>query len=528
MKRSTALLLWIFGLIYTFPVFNKYWAPFDEGIIVVAAQRLLAGEIPYRDFFIVMYPPGQIYVLAGLFKLFSCSLIAGRIYAVLVSVAIAVATFFITRKLTKNTLSSIAAYVIMLTSLAPRLGAIPAPIWPGILLALLTLYLFIVYLERPSLLVITATGLMAGVTFFFRHDIGLSVVAAVFISLLLRLFNVKSIKPIILFVLGALMVTLPWVLYFVNMSAGKDLYDSLIAFTFVHAKTATINLPVPCFDLNMIFHKSLYFINVNQFYIPLIAYAWIACLLLSRFFKKRALDARGLGLFALLCFGAITYKEAAVRADPAHLLAMIAPAVIISAYIASDAFSAGFRRRAADILKYAVSIVLIFLFALLVVKNTDKYIKNGFTKVFKKDTIKTGFDKGTIYVPADEQSDILGVIKYIKENSALGERIYIGNTAHWKDDFGGSLIIYYLADRLPSTKYYELLPGLVTDKFVQNETIKSLDSHRVRLLILQDVDVSGIRKQDAPQGSLALDDFIAANYHQVDKMGKFNIYNRAE
>src|SRR5262249_438045 len=39
---------------------------FDEGFELYGAVRVLAGEVPYRDFWYV-YPPGELYVLAGLF-----------------------------------------------------------------------------------------------------------------------------------------------------------------------------------------------------------------------------------------------------------------------------------------------------------------------------------------------------------------------------------------------------------------------------------------------------------------------------
>src|SRR6185312_9484979 len=41
----------------------------DEGIVLQGAERILRGEVPYRDFF-SFYTPGSFYLVAGLFKIF--------------------------------------------------------------------------------------------------------------------------------------------------------------------------------------------------------------------------------------------------------------------------------------------------------------------------------------------------------------------------------------------------------------------------------------------------------------------------
>ncbi|MCZ6877710.1 MAG: hypothetical protein O7G29_06180, partial [Acidobacteria bacterium] len=52
---------------------------YDEGIVVYAAERILKGEIPYRDFWGI-YPPGQFYTLALAFNFFGTSLMVERIW----------------------------------------------------------------------------------------------------------------------------------------------------------------------------------------------------------------------------------------------------------------------------------------------------------------------------------------------------------------------------------------------------------------------------------------------------------------
>lgn len=527
MRTKMTPLLWLASLIYTFPVYDKYWAPFDEGIIAVAAQRLLAGEIPYKDFFIVMYPPGQIYVLAGIFKLFASSLIAGRIYAVLISVAISMSVFFITRILTSNVVVSVFSWLVVLTSLSPRLGAIPAPIWPGMLLAILSIYIFIRYLKDPKSSSIFIAGLAAGAAILFRHDIGIFAALAILFPLLIEALNKKSVRNIIYFASGTLFITIPWAAYFINVSASKDIFDSLIAFTFVHQKTAVLPLPKPCFDLNMIFHGSLHFINVNQFYLPIVVYGYMLISLLTRAFRRsRRIETEGLSSLSILLFGIFTFNQVRIRADSAHLLTVLAPAVILSASILCDAFSYAVRFKLRYLARYITGVVVAMLLCLLMIKNIDKYMKNTYIKVFRKDIVKVGFERGAIYLPKEEAQDVLNAVKFIKDNTRPGDHIYIGNMAHWKDDFGGSTILYFLTDRLPSTKFYELLPGLITDKGVQLEIKNSLAAKDVRLIVLQDVEVPGPQRAEVSKDRLLLDDFIERQYKAIARFGKYNIYMR--
>jgi len=516
--------LFIASLIYTLPAYNKYWAPCDEGIILVAAERLLSGEVPYRDFFIIMYPPGQIFVLGFLLKIFSSSIIAGRIYTCLLSVGISIFTFYMALLFTRRKSISFAAWFLALVSLAPRLGPIPAPIWPGVFLGVLTLYL---YMKRgDGLRPLVFTGIAAGLTVLFRHEIGIFVCASVFVSLFAEFCYRKDIRKIAVFALSAILVILPFILYIIRHSAVKDAIDSLVLFPFIHAKTASLPFPAPCFNLNMIFHGSLHFIKVNQYYIPLLVYAYMSLYLAIEFFKKNFHTKENLSLLAVLIFGVLTFSQVAVRTDPAHLLTVIQPSIVLFAFLAERTISRKFSVKPGILLRYAGCALIFPLFLLLSVKNIDKYVKNCYRKVLQKKTVKTVFEKGTIYIPREEREAVLDTVDYIKRNTKKREKIFVGNIAHWKDDFGGTIIMYYLADRQPSAKYYEFAPGLITNPDVQKEITASLIKHNVKLLVLQDIDLGGLSKRSAEKNQLILDNFIEDNFKFERKFGKYNIYGK--
>jgi 4-amino-4-deoxy-L-arabinose transferase-like glycosyltransferase len=520
------VLLIILGCLFTMPVYDKYWAPFDEGIIAVAAERLLAGEVPYKDFFMVMYPPGQIYVLGLLFKVFPAPLTAGRIYTVLLSVGIATLAFLMTRELTGKRGLSLASWFIVLVSLAPRLGAIPAPIWPGIFFSLLTLCLFMKSVQGDRRGLMAGAGLSAGIAVLFRHDLGFFAACAVLTSLVVRAFFERERRgDIARFIAGGMAVVIPCAVYFMHQSAWKDLIASLFVFPLEHRTMTGAPFPAPCLDPNMIFHGSCHFIKINQYYIPPLVYAAVLVMIAKGIVSKRRYSKELLLPVAILLYGVLSFNQVRFRTDPAHLLSVLQPAVILGFYFIDRTYALRSRRGMKKFVPYAASILMVLLFSLLSIKNADKYIKNCFRKVYRNDIIKAQFGTDSIYIPREEREDVLSTVEYITRMTRTGEKIYIGNRVHWKDDFGGSVLLYALADRIPSTKYYELLPGLVTDPRVQEEIRDSLNSG-VKLIVLQDIDTGAHDPRSIPEEQLILDGYIEREFKLAKKFGKYGIYLR--
>src|SRR6184192_4776565 len=75
--RQIALFIFLSSLGYLL-LFRRYTTmeP-DEGIVLQGAQRILRGEVLYRDFF-SFFTPGSYYFLALIFKIFGSSIIVAR------------------------------------------------------------------------------------------------------------------------------------------------------------------------------------------------------------------------------------------------------------------------------------------------------------------------------------------------------------------------------------------------------------------------------------------------------------------
>ena len=72
------------------------------------AERILAGQIPYRDFF-SFYTPGSYYLLAGLFRIFGDSFAVARISLALVGAICSVLTYVLARRVCSRGIALFAA-----------------------------------------------------------------------------------------------------------------------------------------------------------------------------------------------------------------------------------------------------------------------------------------------------------------------------------------------------------------------------------------------------------------------------------
>ena len=79
------------------PSFLAAGSPFDEGILVSFPTRVLAGDVPYRDFE-TFYGPGEPYLVAGLFRVFGAGLGVERAVGFAFRLLLVVALFVCLRR----------------------------------------------------------------------------------------------------------------------------------------------------------------------------------------------------------------------------------------------------------------------------------------------------------------------------------------------------------------------------------------------------------------------------------------------
>ncbi len=224
---------------------NRGLTVHDEGYILDAAWRFAQGQVPYRDFWII-YPPGIVYVLGSLFKVFGPNILLGRFLMVLVGLIISYLLFKITRQLMPS--------LLFLSWGIPHLN-FPWPTWFVLLFMLASL----ATTNSPRL-----SGLFAGISLLFKQTLGVAVVLAALLSTKSRF---KLIQGLILPILATLF-------FLASQGAvGEFIHITLIR-TLEYQTQGLMRTPLPAFSANL---PKIFF-----YYFPFVLLCFYAFKLLRR------------------------------------------------------------------------------------------------------------------------------------------------------------------------------------------------------------------------------------------------------
>ncbi len=168
-ERGIVLLLFLGSCLYLSFFYNYTTLHSDEGIVLEGAQRILQGQVPYRDFF-SFYTPGSYYWTALLFKIFGCSILVPRTTLVVYGGLFSALTYLLARRVCSRASSLLATGLALVVCLPYSFYVQHS--WDSSLLAFLTIYSAIRLLETPSPTAAFVTGSLAALTVLFEHSKG--------------------------------------------------------------------------------------------------------------------------------------------------------------------------------------------------------------------------------------------------------------------------------------------------------------------------------------------------------------------
>ena len=155
----------VVSLAFVVPVLYRGWVPFDEGWIIEQATRVLAGQLPHRDFD-DLWTGGWSFVHAALLRLFGPSMAIMRSAILVAWTAGLVALFAIVRRRHDPVLAGASVIVSALWTLwAWQLPLLNWFYFPGALLAVLAVMRFE---ETGRHRWLVAAGTLAGILFVFK------------------------------------------------------------------------------------------------------------------------------------------------------------------------------------------------------------------------------------------------------------------------------------------------------------------------------------------------------------------------
>ncbi len=167
-------------LVGLMPYLLRDWIPTDEGLLGQTAERVLAGELPHKDFD-DPYTGGLAMLHAAVFAVLGPSILATRVTLWASSAAIAGLVYLLARRVVSRAGASLAAVLALTLGVSRYFASMPS--WYNALCALACLWALLRWGESRRSGWLVAAGAATGISMTFKV-IGIYLVPAALIAIL--------------------------------------------------------------------------------------------------------------------------------------------------------------------------------------------------------------------------------------------------------------------------------------------------------------------------------------------------------
>lgn len=182
-RRVAPIILFLLvAAIYSSIYFREQSLSAGIGANLVPAERVLEGEVPYRDFYKIQ-TPGILFLNAGLFKLWGTTLLTA-LWGVMVFRVLTVVMVFVVASRIINPKLAIVPALLSMIWLPPGGPFRAAPIQYEMLFILLALYFTLRWVGSRAVAHAFAAGLAVGMVALFKQNVGLYCAIALALSML--------------------------------------------------------------------------------------------------------------------------------------------------------------------------------------------------------------------------------------------------------------------------------------------------------------------------------------------------------
>lgn len=168
---------------------DRGWVPHDEGTIAHTAERVLAGELPHRDFE-DPYTGGLAYVNAGAMRMFGVNLRSPRVLLVAAFLLCIPAFYYSATRFASPVAAGATTLLAAFWSLPNYVAAMPS--WYNLIFAVFGVAALLRFVDTSNRRWLFVAGLCGGLSFLMKL-IGLFYIAGVLLFLVLR--EQESVEP---------------------------------------------------------------------------------------------------------------------------------------------------------------------------------------------------------------------------------------------------------------------------------------------------------------------------------------------
>lgn len=228
LDRLIALAAFLLTFLYLYSFRRHTFLDLDEGIILQGAQRILDGQVLYRDFF-AFVTPGSYYLLALVFKVFGNSYLVAHTELAVTGALFSPVTYLLARRVCSRQSSLLVTGLMALTAV-PVVYAVLHN-WDSTLWACLAVYCAVRLVESRGLGWAFATATFASLTVLFEQSKGAGLILGLSLGFVLIHWKDPDQKLFTREGLIALVAGLSWPVlttfaYFASQHAlGTMLYD---------------------------------------------------------------------------------------------------------------------------------------------------------------------------------------------------------------------------------------------------------------------------------------------------------------
>lgn len=476
--------------------------PNDEGLMLQAAARIADGQLPYRDFW-WFYPPGQPYLLGGLWELFGPSLLPWRVVRVLCDAGVALLVWLLARRGGASPRVALAAWLVAALAMAYPTGPHPFP--PTLLMALGALLLLE---RRPAL-----AGALAGLAAVWRIEFAAYLwVGAV---LAYALCPGPRLRPALLFTGTAAVMAAALYLPVVAAAGLGDSFDLLVRYPLEDFSDYQ-SLPFPLdYDGPLNTSSPGGFLsdsaeNLLVFYLPLVLVLGLVASLAAlalRFDRERWWTVAA----AVFAVGMAHYLV--TRPDVFHTAPLAVMVALLGAWALGSWPSRGLAALAAAVVAFALTYAAI----------------EGLDRRWLE--LRTDFadlrlpPADGVNVRAGRRDALESAVRDVQRRVPPGEPIYVATR---RSDLvtSGDPLFYVLADRPNPTRYDIQAPGVITSAPVQREIVAALEETGTRVVVRFTAAVTAAREPNRAgksTGVTLLDEHIEGAYRPAARFGPYVI-----
>jgi hypothetical protein len=520
---------------------------FDEGIILTAAMRVAAKQIPHRDFYI-LYGPAQFYILAGLFRLFGQFILIERLYDLFIKALIVTSVYAIASAYCRRLIAASTSIVALLWLFGLNQWAGSASMPVSLLNLISSALVLQVFTGRVSTVRISAAGAAAGMAALFRYDTGVALlllhVFAIGLATYLRRREVSDVLRAFArtsgpYLCGFSVLTLSPALYYLSVAPLGALLRDMIDYPSKYYYRAR-NLPFPGVHIHSVENLGLY--------LPIVI-AGIGLYAAVAQYRHTRDDAPGSqdvleqpGLYGfLITLGLLTlamYLKGFVRVALIQMHLAIIPSLLLVAVLFEHRSS--FPRSARIAIIFLAGLSLLAATSLVFHETKNLYFSHSSVLEYSLSTARrvtpqteaswcgrmTPLTKGFCFLPAEDR---IHTIEFIASHTGRDQRIYVGLVEHEKI-FGADNILYFATQRLPATKWSELDPDLESRYDIQAQMIHELETNTPPFVVLDSEFEQMNEPNDSSKSSgvTVLDDYIRNRYEQVETFGILSIWKRRQ